>query len=244
MYAHKSWIVTNFSQSGKQQFVTYDLAKASPTTLASYSNKTELSHEISGIRRSIVEAFALLGCYAAYVGSWLPYFGLTYRLHLQGSSSPRNVTKRRNSKNITELHPNKFDVEFAESTDQIIRSKRKIFCDWCFKNVHIIPHLSGKTADWFTPIYEEWLGISRNDVAEQPVAFHYTWSCRITSVYVSTCENCNFNTSNLSQKQEMVPPPSQRPSSLWPKKPKRLSDCKTPVHQKTWLPTTSDSFKK
>jgi len=31
-------------------------------------------YEIWGLRRGVVEAFALLGCYAAYVGSCLPTF--------------------------------------------------------------------------------------------------------------------------------------------------------------------------
>jgi hypothetical protein len=30
--------------------------------------------EISGFHHGVVEAFALLGCYAAYVGSWLLTF--------------------------------------------------------------------------------------------------------------------------------------------------------------------------
>jgi hypothetical protein len=30
--------------------------------------------EVAGFRRRVVETFAVLGCYAAYVGSWLPTF--------------------------------------------------------------------------------------------------------------------------------------------------------------------------
>jgi hypothetical protein len=32
----------------------------------------ECLYEISGFRRGVTEAFALIGCYVAYVGSWLP----------------------------------------------------------------------------------------------------------------------------------------------------------------------------
>jgi hypothetical protein len=38
-----------------------------------------------------LEVFALIGCYAVYVGSCLPTFRAAYHSHLQGSSSPKRM---------------------------------------------------------------------------------------------------------------------------------------------------------
>jgi len=54
--------------------------------------------EISGSRRDVTEAFALVGCYVAYVGSWLPPFeGGTGSLSCTVSNQPNSSLLRRTS---------------------------------------------------------------------------------------------------------------------------------------------------
>jgi len=47
---------------------------------------------ISSFRRGVNEIFALLGCYAAYTGSYRR-FGITYRSHLQGSEKTSTANR-------------------------------------------------------------------------------------------------------------------------------------------------------
>jgi len=50
------------------------------------------SREVSDLYRGILRVFALLECYAAWVGSWLlTRFDPTCRCHHQGPKSPRNL---------------------------------------------------------------------------------------------------------------------------------------------------------
>jgi hypothetical protein len=44
----------------------------------------QLVFEITGLRLSVNEIFALLGCYATFIGSY-GRFGTTYRCHFHGS---------------------------------------------------------------------------------------------------------------------------------------------------------------
>jgi len=52
------------------------------------NRQTFFVYVISGFRLSVYEIFILLGCYAAYIGSYRR-FETTYRSHLQVSSSQR-----------------------------------------------------------------------------------------------------------------------------------------------------------
>jgi len=45
---------------------------------------------ISGFLRGVKKIFALLECYAAYIGSYWR-FGTNYLSHLRGSTSPRRI---------------------------------------------------------------------------------------------------------------------------------------------------------
>jgi hypothetical protein len=69
--------------------LSFDLGLIYHFTLLSallISSKRRHICEISGFPCDVVETIALLGCYAAWFGIWLPMFRNTYRTHLQSSN--------------------------------------------------------------------------------------------------------------------------------------------------------------
>ena len=65
---------------------------------------TNAAYLITGFRRGENDIFALLECYAAYIGSY-PHFGTTYRPRIQGSSFILVYGTDKLSRNVGNQHP-------------------------------------------------------------------------------------------------------------------------------------------